>query len=91
MVPPEVDEFEKHGIEYGAFRLSRGRHEGDELPNGEAVHAYALATAHDLVLRTRMDTIRSWFDCTFEVTDESGRLVLVMPFDEVVAEFGPDY
>ena len=73
----------------------RGRlipdHEGDELPNEEAVHAHALATAHDLVLRTRMDTIRSWFDCTFEVTDESGRLVLVMPFDEVVAESGPDY
>jgi len=65
----------------------RGRlihdYEGDELPNEEAVRAHALATAHDLVLHTRMDTIRSWFDCTFEVTDESGRIVLVMPFDEV--------
>jgi hypothetical protein len=31
-----------------------------------------------------MDTIRSWFDCSFEVTDKSGRTVLVMPFREVV-------
>jgi hypothetical protein len=33
-----------------------------------------------------MDTIRSWFDCSFEITDEGGRTVLVMPFDEVVPE-----
>jgi hypothetical protein len=33
-----------------------------------------------------MDTIRSWFDCSFEVTDESGRTVLLMLFDEVVPD-----
>jgi hypothetical protein len=33
-----------------------------------------------------MDTIRSWFNCSFEVTDETGRTVLVMPFSEVVHE-----
>ena len=68
----------------------RGRlipdHEGDELANEAAVRGHALATAHDLVFRTRMDTIRSWFDCSFEITDESGRTVLVMPFSEVVQE-----
>jgi hypothetical protein len=68
----------------------RGRliadHEGDELPNEDAVRAHALATAHDLVFRTRMDTIRDWFDCSFEVTDESNRTVLIMPFEEVVPE-----
>ena len=68
----------------------RGRlipdHEGDELANEEAVRGHALATAHDLVFCTRMDTIRDWFDCSFEVTDESGRTVLVMPFSEVVAQ-----
>jgi len=68
----------------------RGRlvpdHEGDELANEEALHAHALATAHDLVFHTRMDTIRDWFDCSFEITDESGRTVLVMPFDEVVPD-----
>jgi hypothetical protein len=66
----------------------RGRlipdHEGDELPDEEAVRGHALANAHDLVFRTRMDSIRSWFDCSFEVTDESGRTVLVMPFGDVV-------
>jgi hypothetical protein len=60
--------------------------EGDELANERAVRPHALATASDLVFRTRMDSIRSWFDCSFEVTDESGRTVLVMPFDEVVQE-----
>jgi hypothetical protein len=68
----------------------RGRlipdHEGDELPNEEALRRHAIATAHDLVFCTRMDSIRSWFDCSFEVTDESGRTVLVMPFGEVVQE-----
>jgi hypothetical protein len=68
----------------------RGRlipdHEGDELPNEEALRPHALANARDHVFRTRMDTIRSWFDCSFEITDESGRTVLVMPFGEVVGE-----
>ena len=31
-----------------------------------------------------MDSIRSWFECSFEVTDEEGRLVLTMPFAEAV-------
>jgi len=60
--------------------------EGDELADEAALRAHALATAHDLVFRTRMDWIRDWFDCSFEITDESNRTVLVMPFDEVVPE-----
>jgi len=68
----------------------RGRlipdHEGDELPSEEALRRHALATARDLVFGTRMDSIRSWFDCSFEITDEGGRTVLVMPFSEVVPE-----
>ena len=70
----------------------RGRlipdYEGDELANEEAVRGHALATARDLVFHTRMDSIRSWFDCSFEVTDESGRTVLTMPFGDVVDESG---
>jgi hypothetical protein len=54
----------------------RGRimpdYEGDELPVEEAVRDHALAIARDLVFGTRMDTVRSWFDCSFEVTDQSG-------------------
>lgn len=68
----------------------RGRltpdYEGDELPDEEALRPHALATARDLVFHTRMDSIRSWFDCSFEITDESGKTVLVMPFDEVVEQ-----
>src|SRR4051794_27859004 len=60
--------------------------EGDELENSEALHVHALAIASDLVFRTRMDTIRSWFDCSFEVTDDSSKTVLVLPFSEVVKE-----
>ena len=65
----------------------------DETPITKATNCqtrrlcrHALATARDLVFRTRMDTIRSWFDCSFEVTDESGRTVLLMLFDEVVPD-----
>ena len=68
----------------------RGRlipdNEGDELANEEELRPHALATARDLVFHTRMDSIRSWFDCSFEITDESGKTVLVMPFGEVVDE-----
>lgn len=68
----------------------RGRlipdHEGDELAEEAALRAHALATARELVFTTRMQTMRSWFDCSFEVTDENGRSVLVMPFDEVVED-----
>ncbi|GLQ76739.1 hypothetical protein GCM10007881_04080 [Mesorhizobium huakuii] len=60
--------------------------DGDELENEEAVRGHALANAYDLVFHNRMDALRSWFDCNFEVTDESGRTVLVMPFGEVVSE-----
>jgi len=68
----------------------RGRlvldYEGDELADEDALREHALATAHDLVFHTRMDWIRDWFDCNFEITDESGRTVLVMPFDAVVED-----
>ena len=78
------------GLRYFMNVRYRGRlipdYEGDELANEEALRPHALATAHDLVFHTRMDSIRSWFDCSFEVTDESGRTVLVMPFGEVVGE-----
>ena len=57
--------------------------EGDELPSEGAVRAHARETARDLIGNGRTDAIRNWFDCTFEVTDEAGQLVLTMPFDDV--------
>jgi hypothetical protein len=60
--------------------------EGDELPNSGAVQAHAMQTARDLIAGARLTTIRNWFDCTFEVTDESGTLVLEMPFSDTIAD-----
>ena len=58
--------------------------EGDELASEHAVQGHALDTARDLITRARMDSIRNWFDCSFEVTDEAGRVVLVMPFGDII-------
>ena len=60
--------------------------EGDALPDEAAARAYALETARDLISNGRMDAIRNWFDCTFEITDEAGRLVLTVPFGETTAD-----
>jgi hypothetical protein len=61
--------------------------EGDALPDEAAVRAHAQATMQDLI-QTRSDTIRDWFDCTFEVTNERGAVVLVLPFAASKAERG---
>ena len=60
--------------------------EGDELASEHAVQEHALDTARDLIANGRMDSIRNWFDCSFEVTNEAGQVVLVMPFGETIAE-----
>lgn len=58
--------------------------EGDELDNLAAAHAYALASARDLIARTRMGSIRDWFVCTFEVVDETAALLLIVPFSDTI-------
>ena len=60
--------------------------EGDELASEQTVHGHALDTARDLIVHARMDSIRNWFDCSFEVANEAGQVVLVMPFGETIAE-----
>ena len=60
--------------------------EGDELPDESAVRDHALSTASDLIHLTRTESIRDWFDCTFEITDEAGRIVLMLPFGDTVSE-----
>ncbi len=56
--------------------------EGDELPNAGAVREHVLNTARDLIRHTRIGGVRNWLDCTFEVTDEAGQIVLTLPFSE---------
>lgn len=60
--------------------------EGDELPDEHAVRSHALSTASDLIRLTRTEIIRDWLDCTFEITDEAGRIVLALPFSDTVTE-----
>ena len=60
--------------------------EGDDLAGADAVRGHALETARDLIAHARMASIRSWFDCSFEVTDEAGRVVLVLPFGDTINE-----
>ena len=58
--------------------------EGDELATEYAVREHALGTARDLIANGRMDSIRNWFECSFEVANEAGRVVLVMPFSDTI-------
>ena len=63
--------------------------EGDDLASADAVEGHARETARDLINRARMDSIRNWFDYSFEVTDEAGQVVLVLPFSETINESEP--
>jgi hypothetical protein len=63
--------------------------EGDELESDAAARDHAVATAKDMILRTRTDIIHDWFDCTFEVSDQAGRIVFVLPFGDTVASDEP--
>jgi hypothetical protein len=68
----------------------RGRlfrdHEGDELGSLDAAREHALATARDMIRRTRTKIIRDWFDCAFEITDGSGQTLLTVPFGDTVPQ-----
>ena len=60
--------------------------DGDDLASADAVQGHALETGWDLITRARMDSIRNWFDCSFEVTNEAGQVVLVLPFSATTNE-----
>ena len=60
--------------------------EGDELPEPDMLREHVEATARDLMRHTRLNAIRNWLDCTFEVTDETGQRVLTLPFSDVSTE-----
>ena len=56
--------------------------EGDEVAQ-PTLHAHVEATARDLMRRTRLGAVRDWRHCTFEVKDEGGQVVLILPFLDV--------
>ena len=55
----------------------------DEVVNWWPARGHVEATARDLTRKTRLEAIRHWHDCTFEVTDEAGQHVLTLPFSQV--------
>jgi hypothetical protein len=58
--------------------------EGDELSDPDALRQHVVDTARDLMNGARLHSIPDWRQCSFEVTDESGRVVLRLPFSEAV-------
>ena len=58
--------------------------EGDELEDATMLGQYVVDTARDLMRGARLHTISDWRQCSFEVTDESGTVVLRLPFSEAV-------
>jgi hypothetical protein len=59
--------------------------EGDDLPDAGDLRAHVEATARDPIRYARLTAIPDWRTCTFEVTDETGSLVLTLPFSEVAS------
>jgi hypothetical protein len=57
--------------------------EGEDMPSGIEVTVRALETARDLI-GTPFLAIPDWLDCTLEVTDETGTMVLSLPFPEAL-------
>ena len=55
--------------------------EGEDIPSRTAMKVRALETAHDLI-GTPSFTIPDWLDCTLEVTDDAGEIVLILHFSE---------
>ena len=57
--------------------------EGDDLPDAGDLRAHVETTARDLMRHARLAAISDWRACTFEVTDETGQVVLTLRFVEV--------
>jgi hypothetical protein len=54
--------------------------EGDELEDASALRQHVMVTARDLMKGARLQSIPNWRRCSFEVTDESGTVVLLLAF-----------
>jgi hypothetical protein len=56
--------------------------EGDDLLDENTLRQHVIDTARDLMKGTRLKAIPDWLKCSFEVTDEAGTVVLMLPFSE---------
>ncbi|CAO4132563.1 DUF6894 family protein [Methylorubrum extorquens] len=64
--------------------------EGDELVDVAAAREHALSEAKAVIARDQLATIRDWMDCSFEIMDGDGQLVLTVPFSDTVQEQDED-
>ena len=58
---------------------------GADLRDPDEAWAAARATARNL-MSTQTEAAVEWLTCSFSVTDETGEIVLEMPFSEVAGE-----
>jgi hypothetical protein len=58
--------------------------EGDDLEDASVLRQHVVNTARELMRGARLHSIPDWLQCSFEVTDESGTVVLTLPFSEIV-------
>jgi hypothetical protein len=74
-----------HHLRYSAHEDGFARDdEGDEVLDPGDLRRHVVDTARDLITGARLNAIPVWAECTFEVTDESGTVVLRLPFSEAV-------
>ena len=59
--------------------------EGDEIASVALARLHALDAARRL-MRQRSHSIRDWLDCSFEITDEAGCIVMTVPFGAIVPD-----
>ncbi len=59
--------------------------DGDEIADVALVRGRAVEMASDLITRTRLDSIPNWFDCSFEIADEQGCAIMIVPFGSAIA------
>jgi hypothetical protein len=60
--------------------------EGEAHAGVTAAREHALSMARIMIARERHTMIRDWMVCSFEIMDEAGQRVLVVPFSDTVAE-----
>ena len=74
-----------HGYPTSSLRSCTTRMGALRAKRSAAAWAAARATARSL-MSTQTEAVVDWVSCSFSVTDETGEIVLEMPFSEVVEE-----
>ncbi|QEE37901.1 MULTISPECIES: hypothetical protein [unclassified Methylobacterium] len=60
--------------------------EGAVYADLNAARVDVLAQARAMIARERHTFIQDWMDCSFEIVDAAGQLVLTVPFSDTVVE-----